>query len=148
MQQRNNRVVGFGLAVVAFLIALPLPWLVFRGRPPGPWPSGFPLTVTSMNGAIFGIPIWVLLTVSLVTTVICALNWLEISSIPRAPILIVHVLTALCYLWPLATKIMHPSQVDVKLGPLAALIGSYLVIRLHLTPSSSERPAIRGQVGA
>lgn len=140
MKGRNNRLIGYGLGLILYALALLSEWAVLK--PNGGQGVIFPLTLNAMTGSLglegVSIPIWILLLISAVTTVICALNCSGFSSVPKLPLYAALAITGLYYLWPLALKCIHPHSLDLRAGPGLAFLANYWVFRLTYTETRAS----------
>lgn len=135
MQVRTGQLIHCVAGFFAFLLALPLRWLVIRpvsgSRPP--WvPES--TDVTGMSG-FFGvnslhIPIWVLLAISVLSTIGVASNAAGLASFPKALIITLLTLTGVCYLFMFSFGLVGNSEFSA--GPIIALSGTVVVIWIAL----------------
>jgi hypothetical protein len=124
MQRRNNLLFSASAAALGFLSAMPLKWGTISDKTQ--WPV--PLHITGFSGIIkflVDLPIWFVLIVSIVATLIAALNLLNVTSIPKA---IAGWLLIVCEAFYLRLVFATDSSFTVSIGPFVASLATALAL--------------------
>jgi hypothetical protein len=131
-QHTNNRTTGLFVGILFLLLSIPTEWLFIAhatatGVPglPSTYDMGS-LTITGVNGNLsvlyVQIPIWLGITMGLLSLLFTVLNQRLITSLPRSLIVVPWAVSAIYVLVALGLGIFS-NKASIHIGPILAAIG-------------------------